>query len=211
MLGWLWKYRERPALGSSRWWRVWAKRLATAPSLLASIRRLRRLGRQGARLDLPVFVSESIWNGKAANLEIGKGSFVGRTKVHLDDRVCIGRNVIINDGVFLLTGSHDVNDPDFRLVTRPIIIHDYAWIGMRATILPGVTIGKGAVVGAGAVLATDVPEYAIVVGNPATRLNKSRTRDLRYEPLRNLASIEAWLGRPEMDEEGISLEWTSGS
>lgn len=74
---------------------------------------------------------------------------------------------------------------------RPIIIHDYAWIGMRATILSGVTIGEGGVVGAGAVLSTDISNYAVLVGNPSTRLNKSRTRDLRYERLRNLASIEA--------------------
>jgi maltose O-acetyltransferase len=167
------------------------------------------LERRGAKVELPAFISRSVWEGKPTNLEIGKGTFVGRAEVQLHDRVSIGRKVVINDGVLLLTGSHDVNDPDFRLVTRPIIIHDYVWIATKATILPGVTIGQGAVVGAGAVVSIDIPPYAIVVGNPATRLNKSRTPNLRYEPLRNIASIEAWLRKPEIAEQATSLQWIS--
>lgn len=199
MLSWLWSNRERPTLGSKRWWKVWAKRLFTAPSLIAADRRLKWLARSGARIDLQAFVSKSVWNGKVNNLQVGKGSFVGRTNIDLHDRVRIGQNVIINDEVLLLTGSHDVKDPGFQLVTRPITIHDYAWIATRATILPGVTIGKGAVVGAGAVVSMDVPDYNIVVGNPATKLAKSRTRELSYEPIRTLASVEAWLGRAKKD------------
>jgi len=195
MVSWLWKHRERPAYGSSRWLKVWAKRLLTMPQLLASVYRLAKLGRQGAKITLPAFISPFILNGKAANLEIGKGSFVGRVEIHLHHRVCIGRDVIINDGVLLLTGSHDVDDPDFRLVTGPIIIKDHAWIATGAMLLPGVTIGEGAVVGARAVVTTNVPDYAIVVGNPARILNKTRTHDLRYKPIQILASIEAWLGR----------------
>jgi maltose O-acetyltransferase len=195
MLKWIWDHRERPPIGSSRWWRVWAKRLATLPQLLASVYRLAKLAHHGAKITLPAFVSPSIWNGKAANLEIGRGSFIGRAEVHLHHRVRIGRDVIINDGVRLLTASHDVNDPDFRLVMGPIVIGDHAWIAIGAMLLPGVTVGEGAIVGAGAVVTTDVPDYAIAVGNPARILNKARSRDLRYEPLHGLATLEAWLGR----------------
>jgi len=49
----------------------------------------------------------------------------------------------------------------------PIKIHDNVWIGERAIILKGVTIGKGAIIAIGAVVTKDVPEYAIVAGNPA--------------------------------------------
>ena len=53
------------------------------------------------------------------------------------------------------------------LVCKPVLIERGAWIGAGATILPGVCVGTYAVVGAGAVVTKDVPDYAVVVGNPA--------------------------------------------
>ncbi|MCI0746947.1 MAG: hypothetical protein L0Y58_16210 [Verrucomicrobia subdivision 3 bacterium] len=195
MLKWLWTNRERPLLGSKQWWKVWAKRALTAPRLLGAIRRQTALRRRGAQIQSPSFMAPSVVNGNPARLEIGAGSFVGRVEIHLHDRIQIGRNVVLNDGVRLLTGSHDVNDPNFKLLTGPIVIGDYAWIAMGAVLLPGVMVGEGAVVGADAVVSKDVPDYTIMVGNPARPLNKTRNRQLRYQPLRGLASVEAWLGR----------------
>jgi maltose O-acetyltransferase len=54
-----------------------------------------------------------------------------------------------------------------RMITEPVSIGDGAWIGARVTILPGVTIGQGAMVGVGSVVTRDVPANAQVVGNPA--------------------------------------------
>src|ERR1022692_3366992 len=51
--------------------------------------------------------------------------------------------------------------------TAPVIIADDVWIGARAIILPGVTVGSGSIIGAGAVVSKDVPPGAVVVGNPA--------------------------------------------
>jgi len=51
-------------------------------------------------------------------------------------------------------------------VIKPVVIGDYVWVGMNAAILPGVTVGEGAIIGLGAVVAKDVPPRAIVVGNP---------------------------------------------
>ena len=198
MIGWLWRYRERPTVGSVRWWKVWAKRITTMRALFSSTRQVGKLKRHGAKIASPSFLSPSVWNGNAANLAIGKGSFIGRIEAHLHDRLSIGRNVIINDGVRLLTASHMVNDIDFNLVTSPIVISDYAWVAIGAIILPGVSVGVGAVVGAGALVTKDVPDGGIVVGNPARLINKSRTEELRYSPLQFLATIEAWLGRDEM-------------
>jgi acetyltransferase-like isoleucine patch superfamily enzyme len=60
-----------------------------------------------------------------------------------------------------------------------VMIGSRAWIGYRAIILPGVTIGEGAVVAAGAVVSRDVPPYTVVAGNPARAIG-DRPRDLTY-------------------------------
>jgi len=113
----------------------------------------------------------------------------------LHDEVRIGSHVCINDGVVILTASHDVNDPHWRAVTKPVVIDDYAWIATGATILPGVRIGRGAVVGASAVVGREVPPCGIAVGNPAAILKKERAADLNYSPVTLLAFQEAWLGK----------------
>jgi acetyltransferase-like isoleucine patch superfamily enzyme len=101
--------------------------------------------------------------------------------------IIIGENVSISAGVWLVTGSHDMNHPSFIDTYKPIVIEDYAWIGMRATILGGVTIGKGAVVMAGAVVTRDVPPYTVVGGVPARVVTQRELRDptfqMIYQPL----------------------------
>lgn len=54
-----------------------------------------------------------------------------------------------------------------NIVSKPVIIREKAWIGFNAIIMKGVTVGKGAVVGAGSVVTKDVPDFAVVAGNPA--------------------------------------------
>jgi acetyltransferase-like isoleucine patch superfamily enzyme len=62
-----------------------------------------------------------------------------------------------------------------------VAIGDRAWLSFRCTVLPGVTIGEGAVVAAGAVVTNDVPSYAIVAGVPAHVTGERTPRDLTYE------------------------------
>lgn len=81
--------------------------------------------------------------------------------------LAIGENVSISPDVTILTASHGVNDPQFRVEVRPVVIEDHAWIGTRAMILPGVTLGRGSVVAAGSVVTRDVPALTIVAGVPA--------------------------------------------
>ena len=73
----------------------------------------------------------------------------------------------------LITINHDPN-PDNRSATygRPIVIEDKVWIGINATILPGVKIGYGAIVGAQSVVTHDVPPMTVVGGNPARIIKK---------------------------------------
>jgi acetyltransferase-like isoleucine patch superfamily enzyme len=82
-------------------------------------------------------------------------------------RLEIGENVSISPDVTILTASHGVNDPEFRVQIRPVLIQDHVWIGSRAMILPGVTLGRGCVVAAGAVVTRDVAPLSIVAGVPA--------------------------------------------
>lgn len=92
----------------------------------------------------------------------------------------IGNHVSISAGVWLVTGSHDMNDPQFPAFYKPIIIGDYAWIGMRATILGNTTIGEGAVVMAGAVVTHDVAPYTVVGGVPARPITQRTLANPSY-------------------------------
>lgn len=113
-------------------------------------------------------------------IEIGAGSIVGFWAT-LDGRrgIRIGRNVNLSSEVALWTLQHDTDDPAFGVGGGPIVIEDLAWVSFRATVLPGVTIGRGAVVAAGAVVTEDVPPFTIVGGVPARPIGERR-RDLDY-------------------------------
>jgi acetyltransferase-like isoleucine patch superfamily enzyme len=111
---------------------------------------------------------------------IGDNSVVNRF-TYLDGRcpLYIGNNVNVSHYCIIHTLTHDPQNPHFGCLESPVAILDDAWIGARAIILPGVTIGRGAVVAAGAVVTRDVAPYSIVGGNPA-RYIKQRTRNLHY-------------------------------
>lgn len=86
--------------------------------------------------------------------------------------ISIGARCCIGEDARLLTGTHDIQSPNFNLVTKPIVIKDNVWVATGATILPGVTIGEGAVVAAGAVVTKDVAPWTVVGGNPAKFIKK---------------------------------------
>jgi maltose O-acetyltransferase len=149
--------------------------------------------RSGAIIDEQAEIGEITARGDKKNLFIGAFSFLGRVEIGLHEKVWIGNYVCINDGVILLTASHDLFDPEWKHKKAPIIIEDYAWIATNAIILPGVKIGKGAVIGAGAVVSKDVPEFHVAVGNPAQYKARQRITNLSYNPCEFLAANMAWL------------------
>lgn len=102
------------------------------------------------------------------NLKIGNMSCVGPgVEIYNKGMVEIGDNVVISQGAYICTASHDVSSTSMALVVKPITICNGAWICAKAFVLPGVTIGEGAVVAAGAVVAKDVEPWTVVGGNPA--------------------------------------------
>lgn len=117
------------------------------------------------------------------NITIGEGSVVGDQSI-LDGRkgIVIGRNVNLSTGVWIWSNQHNVNCPYFSDKDQgaTVTIHDRAWVSCRVTILPGVTIGEGAVVAAGSVVTRDVEPYSIYGGVPAKKIGE-RNRDLVYE------------------------------
>ena len=113
------------------------------------------------------------------NISTGNNSVIGRICVFIGD-IIIKDNVSVTAETYVFTSSHIVNDADFNCFYTKVVIEDYAWIGARAMILPGVTIGKGAVLGASAVATKNVPEYSIFAGIPAKQIG-IRSRELRYQ------------------------------
>ncbi|MBD1393306.1 acyltransferase [Mucilaginibacter glaciei] len=192
-LKYLWSNRAKFPFASNAFNRAWAKRLLLFGRLLKMNRRRRKLVNKGADIDNRAEIGIAKIDGHKHRLTVGGFSFIGRAAIVLHANVTIGSYVCINDGVELLTASHDVTDPAWAQVASEIIIEDYAWIGQGAMLLPGVTIGRGAVVGARAVVTKSVAAGAIVAGNPAVVLPKTRSEELNYNPCEFLATNRAWL------------------
>lgn len=112
---------------------------------------------------------------------VGASSSIGHDCI-LDGRggLVIGNSVNLSNGVWIWTMQHDVQSPSFAGVVKGVGIGDFVWLGGRVIVLPGVTIGRGAVAASGAVVTRDVPPYTIVAGVPARKIGE-RTKDLRYE------------------------------
>lgn len=120
------------------------------------------------------------------NLYVGKGTIIGDNAL-LDARcgLVLGKNVNISSNVSIYTLQHDYRDPQFCCIDpknrrMDVVVEDRVWIGSNVVVLPGVTIGEGAVCCAGCVVTKDVEPYAVVAGIPAKKVSE-RPRVLEYE------------------------------
>lgn len=111
-------------------------------------------------------------------VEVGKGSLISFgawVDTAKKGHVTIGKNVIVSHGSKIL--AHDWASSRMGLSSfdghfRHTVIEDDAFIGMNSVVLPGVTVGRGAIVGAGAIVTRDVSPYTVVVGNPAKKIKQ---------------------------------------
>lgn len=127
----------------------------------------------GARIGKGVHVYPSARVWQPWMLEMGDYSCLANdVDCYTADRISIGRNVVVSQGVYLCAASHDITSSTFELVTMPIVLSADSWVASRAIVLPGVTIGEGAVVAAGAVVTKDVEQRTVVGGNPAKFIKK---------------------------------------
>jgi acetyltransferase-like isoleucine patch superfamily enzyme len=135
----------------------------------------------GAKIASNALVYHGLWIWSPWKLTIGKSSIVGDHAI-LDARggLTLGENVNISTNVAIWTGQHDCQSPDFAYEEAPVRICDRAWLSFRSTILPGVTVGEGAVVAACAVVTKDVSPFTIVAGIPAEVIG-TRNRNLGYD------------------------------
>ena len=108
-------------------------------------------------------------------ISIGENCNINK-KCVLDGRfgLQIGDNVDIAQDVYIWTEQHDYNDPNYKPIGAPVIIEDYVWIASRATILPGVKLGRGTVVACGAVVTKDTSPLSIVGGIPAVEIGRRK-------------------------------------
>ena len=139
----------------------------------------------GAQIDRSAVLYGGFEIRSPRKLKIGANSCLGH-KATLDARggLTIGENVNFSSEVMIWTAQHDYRSPTFETDFKPVVVGDYAWLGPRCIILPGVTIGKGAVVAAGAVVSKNVEPYTVVGGVPARKI-ADRQQNLRYNPAAN--------------------------
>jgi acetyltransferase-like isoleucine patch superfamily enzyme len=137
-----------------------------------------------------IFMGQHVQMSKVRHqkVSIGENTVINwDCMLYVTGGLVIGKNVSISAGAWLVTGTHDMNDPNFPDSYKPIEIGDYAWIGMRATVLGGVTVGEGAVVMSGAMVTRDVLPYAVVGGVPAKVISQRSLTNpsyaLNYHPL----------------------------
>jgi putative colanic acid biosynthesis acetyltransferase WcaF len=89
-------------------------------------------------------------------------------------QVCMGSHAIISQQAYVCTATHDFDDPRFPMITKSIVIGSYAWVCARACVLPGVTVGDGAVLGMASVATRDLQPWHVYAGMPAQRVRPRR-------------------------------------
>lgn len=160
-----WTPRRRAAL--LLWELAWALACRWTPKPLNPWR-LTVLRLFGATLRGTPFVHPRARIQQPWNLTMEHRACLGdRANAYSLGPIYLGEASTVAQEAYLCTGTHAFAEPHFPLRTAPIRVEHGAFIGARAFVLPGVTIGAGAVVGACAVVTRDVAAQSVVAGNPA--------------------------------------------
>lgn len=119
-----------------------------------------------------VKIGQSVYFGSGVKIEIGDFSAFN-VRCWISNDTVLGSDVMMGPEVMILSGSHCFDRHDIPMREqgapdrRPVVIGDDVWIGARSILLPGVKVGSHSIIAAGSIVTKDVPEWAIVGGNPA--------------------------------------------
>ena len=97
--------------------------------------------------------------------------------IYNPDTITIMSHAIISQEAYLCGATHDYNYTAFKMISKPIIIEPYAWVGARASVLMGVTIKKGAVLALGSITSKDLEPWSIYAGIPAKKIKDRKHRE----------------------------------
>lgn len=127
----------------------------------------------------------------SSRIELGNNSGIGKN-CFIQGKTIIGNDVMMSPGVKIYSINHnfsDLNNPMNKQGSqkeKPIYIGNDVWIGCNVILLPGVKIGNGVILGTGSVVRKNIPDYAIVYGNPAEIIDFRRRDYKKYGEKKNL-------------------------
>lgn len=158
------------------WMTAWLVLARLTPPPLHGWRRLvlrafgARVGK-GAR----VHASVSVW--LPANLELGENCLIGPgVRLYNQGHITIGARSVVSQRAHICASTHDISDPHFQLVCRPIRIGRQCWVAAEAFVGPGVTMGDRSVLSARGALFTNAEADEVYSGNPAQFLKQRSLR-----------------------------------
>jgi putative colanic acid biosynthesis acetyltransferase WcaF len=167
-------FSRRHRLFRALWQLSWLLLAAWTPPPFYPWRRLilRAFGAKVERLG-DVRGSARVWY--PPYLTLGEGALIGPgVNCYNMAPIELERFALVSQGAHLCAGNHDIDDPEFRLFSKPILLRAYSWVAAEAFVAPGVTIGEGAVLGARGVAFSDLEPWTLYVGNPATAKRKRK-------------------------------------
>jgi putative colanic acid biosynthesis acetyltransferase WcaF len=166
----------RNRLTRSLWALVWLVAASWTPGKWHPWRRLllRAFGaRMGVRSD--VRGSARVW--LPANLHMADHALIGpKVTCYNQGLITLGERALVSQGAHLCAGTHDIEDPHFALLAKPIHIGPHAWVAAEAFVGPGATLGEGCVLGARAVAFGALAPWTVYSGNPAMVRRQRRWR-----------------------------------
>ncbi len=170
----IWMVRRQLFFIQQRWFSALSFLLLDNRS--SSNLRVALLRMNGAKIGKGCFIRGSLQFQEGFNVNIGDDVFINAgCCFDTSASITIGNSVSMGYNVTLVTGDHHLGPPERRsgdFNPRPIVIEDGVWVGACATILAGVTIGRGSVIMANSVVGQDIPPNVMVGGFPARAIKK---------------------------------------
>ena len=131
----------------------------------------------GAKIAAGARVHGSVKIWLPAHLELGENALIGPgARLYNQGRIMIGARSVISQRAHICASTHDIHDPDFQLVCRPVVIGAQCWVAAEAFVGPGVTMHDRSVLGARGALFEDARADGVYSGNPAAWIKERGLR-----------------------------------